>query len=103
MTRDRASSKQTLRLIAVLAEATEDWMHGYFLSKQSGLKSGTLYPIMMRLEERGLLESRWQQSPHPGRPARRMCRLTVKGRAFANEELSNDGRLHERPPRLVTT
>lgn len=103
MTRDRASSKQTMRLVAVLAEATEDWMHGYFLSKQSGLKSGTLYPIMMRLEERGLLESRWQQSPHPGRPARRMYRLTVDGRAFASEQLTNDERQPGRPPRLVTT
>lgn len=78
-------------------------MHGYSLSRQSGLKSGTLYPIMMRLEERGLLESRWQESPHPGRPARRMYRLTAGGRAFANEELAKQERLQERPPRLVAT
>jgi DNA-binding PadR family transcriptional regulator len=58
------------------------WRHGYDLSQQTGLKSGTLYPILMRLSDQGLLESKWQEPEHPGRPPRHAYRLTSEGRAF---------------------
>jgi hypothetical protein len=61
------------------------WQYGYELSKQTYLKSGTLYPLLMRLSDQGLLASRWQEPERPGRPPRHAYRLTPTGLAFARE------------------
>jgi len=66
----------------VLADAGTDWRHGYDLIAQSGLKSGTLYPLLMRLEAAGQLEARWEESPIAGRPPRHVYRLTDAGMAL---------------------
>jgi DNA-binding PadR family transcriptional regulator len=58
-------------------------LHGYELSKQTGLKSGTLYPLLIRLSDQGLLESEWQEPERPGKPPRHAYRLTREGLAFA--------------------
>lgn len=84
----RKCSKQTIALLSVLLAQPGKWCHGYELSKETGLKSGTLYPILMRLCDRGLLESGWQESPDPGRPPRHIYRLTRTGLAFAREHVS---------------
>ena len=55
-----------------------DWHYGYDLSRHTGLKSGTLYPILMRLEEYGLLETKWV-AMEKGVPPRHTYRLTAKG------------------------
>jgi PadR family transcriptional regulator PadR len=62
------------------------WRHGYDLSKETGLRSGTLYPLLMRLSEQGLLESRWQDAERPGLPPRHVYRLTARGLALAHEQ-----------------
>jgi PadR family transcriptional regulator PadR len=67
------------------------WLHGYELSEQTDLKSGTLYPILLRLSERGVLESKWEPSPHEGRPPRRLYRLTALGVSYAKEQMSQVG------------
>jgi PadR family transcriptional regulator, regulatory protein PadR len=79
MNRSRALSPQALAVVAVLAGA-DDWRHGYDLMAQAGVKSGTLYPLLMRLEAQGLLEARWVESPQAGRPLRHVYRLTQSGR-----------------------
>lgn len=66
----------------MLADADADWRHGYDLIAQSGLKSGTLYPLLMRLEAAGQLEARWEESPIAGRPPRHVYRLTDAGMAL---------------------
>jgi len=81
----RKCSKQTVALLSALLTQPGKWRHGYELSKETGLKSGTLYPILMRLCDRGLLESSWQESPDPGRPPRHLYRLTRTGVALARE------------------
>src|ERR1700744_4642932 len=86
MTQARKPSDQTLALINVLLEQPRKWRHGYDLSRDTGLKSGTLYPILMRLCERGLLESKWEESTEPGRPPRHMYKLTTAGCALAKEQ-----------------
>jgi PadR family transcriptional regulator, regulatory protein PadR len=63
MNRSRALSPQALSVAGVLADA-DDWRHGYDLMSQAGVKSGTLYPLLMRLEAQGLLEARWVEAPH---------------------------------------
>jgi PadR family transcriptional regulator PadR len=90
MDRNRRSSAHTLSLFAVLTKRPQVWQYGYQLSQLTALKSGTLYPILMRLCDRGLLESKWQPSPQRGRPPRHMYRLTGSGAAFARNEMRRD-------------
>ena len=90
MNRNRRSSPHTLALFAVLIKRPQAWQYGYQLSQLTGLQSGTLYPILMRLCDRGLLESKWQPSPQLGRPPRHMYRLTDAGAVFARSEGRRD-------------
>ncbi|MGH8218629.1 MAG: PadR family transcriptional regulator [Steroidobacteraceae bacterium] len=90
MNSDRKCSDQTLTLLAALLDGPRTWRHGYELSKESGLKSGTLYPILIRLDDRGLLQSKWQAPVEPGRPPRHLYRLTTAGAAFAKEQLAGN-------------
>ena len=80
-------STQTLAVLAALSDQPSQWQHGYALAKQTGLKSGTLYPILIRLADRGLVEACWQDEPAPGRPRRHLYRLTAAGLASATGAL----------------
>jgi PadR family transcriptional regulator, regulatory protein PadR len=86
MTRKANNSRQTRALLAALLGGAGVWRHGYDLAKETRLKSGTLYPLLMRLSEQGLLESRWQEAQRHGLPPRHVYRLTVSGLAFAREQ-----------------
>ena len=81
-------STQTDRLLAVLLEDPQAWRHGYGLMKQTGLQSGTLYPVLFRLCDQGLLEAQWQEADKPGKPPRHVYRLTPAGLAFAREQIA---------------
>ena len=59
------------------------WSYGYDLSRVTGLKSGTLYPMLTRLAEHGLLEAAWEQAPPVGRPPRHLYRLSAAGAELA--------------------
>jgi DNA-binding PadR family transcriptional regulator len=83
MPRNRRPSKQMIMLLAALAARSQHWHHGYELMKQTGLKSGTLYPLLMRMTDQGLVEAEWREPLQPGRPARHAYRLTAAGRALA--------------------
>jgi PadR family transcriptional regulator PadR len=85
------TSKQTLKLLAALTKGASNWHYGYALARETGLQSGTLYPILMRLEERGWLETQWETPPPGGRPPRHMYRLTSGGRASAVAALADAG------------
>jgi PadR family transcriptional regulator, regulatory protein PadR len=86
----RASfSRQTAAVLAALSSRPADWQHGYALAKQTKLKSGTLYPILIRLADRGLVEACWQEEPEPGRPRRHLYRLTAEGFASATAALAD--------------
>ncbi len=77
-------SQQTRTLLEALLESPKDWHYGYDLSRATGLKSGTLYPILMRLANRQWLETRWE-AVEPGKPPRHLYRLTANGLAAARE------------------
>jgi len=79
--RNRRLSPQTLAVLLALSEAGAEWKYGLEVAAATGLKSGSLYPILLRLAERGLLESRWQEPVQPGRPPRHGYRLTAAGRS----------------------
>lgn len=76
-------SRQTRAVLAALFAQPSAWRHGYDLSQQTGLKSGTLYPLLKRLAEQGLLEAEWRPSLKAGRPPRHAYRLTKAGAALA--------------------
>ena len=63
---------------------------GAEIMKAARIQSGTLYPILLRLERVGVLTSRWEdERPQDlGRPRRRLYRITSSGLDFANDALS---------------
>ncbi len=63
-------------LLAVLSAQPAAWRHGYDLMKETGLLSGTLYPLLMRMGDQGLVEAEWREVTRPGRPPRHAYRLT---------------------------
>ncbi|GLW30540.1 PadR family transcriptional regulator [Actinoplanes regularis] len=82
------TSPQTLSLFSALLDEPQRWRYGYDLSRETSLASGTLYPILMRLTEQKLLETRWEPSDEPGRPPRHMYRLTADGATLAEQRLA---------------
>ena len=86
MTRKRALSNHARALLAALLAAGEQWSHGYELASLTGLKSGTLYPLLIRLEAQGYLEAEWQAPAASGRPPRHAYRLTAAGQRLARAE-----------------
>jgi PadR family transcriptional regulator PadR len=90
MTRDRRPSKQMLSLLAALSEHPRQWRHGYDLMKDTGVSSGTLYPLLMRMTDQGLLEAEWRDAVQMGRPPRHAYRLTAAGISLALS-VSDDG------------
>src|SRR3954447_27038152 len=88
MPRRPDTSPQTLRVFAALLEDPEGWHYGYALSKRTGLPSGTLYPILIRLAERELLTTRWEEASVPGRPPRHAYQLTPDGMSLARDRVA---------------
>jgi PadR family transcriptional regulator, regulatory protein PadR len=102
----RKPSAQTLvTLERFLQLPRDEWTYGYELSKDTQLNSGVLYPILIRLRERELVESEWEAPKTAGGGApRHMYRLTAKGREYAASALRQH--LHDqlnsrKPSRLV--
>lgn len=81
-------SAQTLAVLAVLCATPSQWRHGYGIARDTGLKSGTLYPVLIRLADRGLVEARWEDEQPAGRPRRHLYRLTAEGLAAATAALA---------------
>jgi len=83
MVGNRRPSKQMLALLGALSAMPHEWRHGYDIMKETGLLSGTLYPLLMRMTDQGLVEAEWHKPAQPGRPARHAYRLTAAGLALA--------------------
>jgi DNA-binding PadR family transcriptional regulator len=83
--RNRRPSSQSLIVLRAFAAQPGIWRYGYDITRETALRPGTLYPLLMRLAEQGILEAEWQASPHPGRPARHAYRLTSLGASLARE------------------
>ena len=81
----RRPSPQTAAVLTTLAGDPTAWRYGYELGQEVGLKAGTLYPILIRLSDQGLLESSWEQNPPVGRPPRHLYRLLPAGIQVAED------------------
>ena len=90
---DQAGPKMTLTvqlvLRALLAKPTRE-MYGLQICAEAGLASGTIHPILARLEGFGWLESRWEDTDpkEQGRPRRRYYKLTDRGAELARDALA---------------
>jgi PadR family transcriptional regulator PadR len=87
-------SLQTLRALEAFLENPADQLSGADVQKRCGLASGTLYPILLRLEAAGWFVSKWESidPSSAGRPRRRLYRLTPGGLARASEVFASFGR-----------
>jgi DNA-binding PadR family transcriptional regulator len=80
-------SPETLRVLEKFMETPTAWRYGYDLSRETGLKSGTLYPILIRLEKHKLLVARWEVTEQ-GVPPRHTYMLTPDGLELARTKLA---------------
>ena len=83
-------SRQTQTALLALLERRDEWRYGYELMERTGIASGTLYPMLIRLCDQGHLEARWVPSSREGRPPRHAYRLTPAGLALARTVRSAD-------------
>ncbi len=81
-----------IMLLDALLDRAPHWCHGYELMKGTGLLSGTLYPLLMRMTEQQLVQAEWREPAQPGRPARHVYRLTETGLEFARASTDREVR-----------
>lgn len=86
-------------MLRALAAEPARWRYGYDLCTQLGLQAGSMYPILMRLTDRGLLETKWESEHVPGRPARHLYRLTGTGRTYATSFAADTSSVSSAPAR----
>lgn len=79
---------QTIEVMVAIARRGESWAYGYDIARETGLKSGSLYPILARLAEQGWLAAKWEAVAVLGRPPRHLYRLTPSGAAALQEAAS---------------
>ena len=82
---------QTVAVLRALlaTPATPRW--GRDIGRETGLQSGSLHPILARLEQAGLIESHWEDpAAHEdaGRPRRRYYRFTPGGAQTARAAIA---------------
>lgn len=79
--KDPRLSHQTLRVLRVLLDDKRPRLAGSDITEQTNILSGTLYPLLMRLEKAGWLDSKWEELDpcEAGRPRKRLYQLTPNG------------------------
>lgn len=92
--RDVRMSLQTMKVLEAFLENLSEALSGADLMQRCQLASGTLYPILLRLETAGWFVSRWESIDPSiaGRPRRRFYRLTPTGLRRASEVFAGFGR-----------
>lgn len=81
------STEQLGQVLLAMLEEPSAVHYGFDLSRRTGLKSGSLYPILARMEAGGLVTSSWEEvdPAAEGRPRRRYYRLTDDGAQTARQ------------------
>ena len=84
-------SYQGLLVLRAFLDRPRKSLCGADLLKIANLSTGTLYPILLRFEKHGLLESEWEdvEPNEAGRPRRRLYKITPHGAQTARRFLSN--------------
>ena len=85
-----AKLNMTYPTALVLQALARGYHHGFDVMDATGLPSGTVYPILRRLDREGLLKSAWEKqatAERDGRPPRRYYSITSAGQAMLEEAL----------------
>jgi PadR family transcriptional regulator, regulatory protein PadR len=83
--------RTTLPTTIVLYCVAHGYSHGFDIIEVSGLQSGTVYPLLRRLEDAGLLKSKWERAERARaeqRPPRRIYQVTGSGAEALEEALA---------------
>jgi DNA-binding PadR family transcriptional regulator len=97
-------SHQTRLVLQAFLDSPEDETYGFQLAQATGLKAGTLYPVLQRLLAEGWLAGRWEEIDErsEGRRRRRYYGLTAVGERSARSAVERDtGALRELMPGWV--
>jgi DNA-binding PadR family transcriptional regulator len=91
---DVRMSLQTLRVLEIFLETPTQPLSGADVHQRCPIASGTLYPILLRLETAGWFVSQWEtiDPSSAGRPRRRLYRLTPMGLRRASEVFASFNR-----------
>jgi PadR family transcriptional regulator PadR len=83
-------SGPALKLLRLLLENPQEGRSGASISKTTGLGSGTMYPLLQRLEIAKWIEGKWEDvdPSEVGRPKRRLYKLTPSGQVEAMKALT---------------
>ncbi|WP_433536527.1 PadR family transcriptional regulator [Micromonospora sp. CA-249363] len=89
MTREPRMTLATQAVLRVFLEEASQRRYGLEVAREAGIATGSLYPILARLEQIGWLESAWEdyEAVEPGRPRRRYYQLSADGAASARAAL----------------
>jgi DNA-binding PadR family transcriptional regulator len=92
------ATSQTQAVLASLLARPEEPRYGLEIANEAGLASGTIYPVLARLERMGWVTSEWENvdESRAARPRRRYYRLTGEGKAAAHSELEAAARRVQR-------
>ena len=83
-------TQPALKILRLFSEHSANTLSGAEIAKATGASSGTLYPLLARLENTGWATSTWEEiDPREARrPRRRLYKLTALGRARAHAALA---------------
>jgi PadR family transcriptional regulator PadR len=83
-------SGPTLKVLKLMLEKPREGRSGAEISRALGIGSGTLYPLLARLENADWVRSEWEQvdPSEVGRPRKRFYTLTGQGQTRARQTLA---------------
>ena len=90
----------------VLQSIASGYVYGFDIMDATGLPSGTVYPILSKLEDSGFLKSRWEDArvaKREKRPARKSYEVTGAGREALEENLKKYRMLQRLATRKATS
>ena len=90
----------TRLVLDVLIALADDPPWGYRICEEAGLGSGTVYPILERLENAGWIEGTWETGQLEDRPRRRFYSLTSAGHAGYSASAARKGHSRAQGGRL---
>ncbi len=92
-------SYAALRILRLFLNDPSAEITGAETVRASGLASGTVYPLLMRFERIGLLESHWEAGnpSELGHPRRRYYRMTTQGLAVSQQAFQKLGQAKGTP------
>lgn len=80
-------TRPLVRVLVAFLQAFDEGrdLHGWAIKKSAGLTGAATYKMLDRLEDAGWIKGEWAPSPEPGRPQRRLYRLTPTGELAARK------------------